>query len=257
MSALQLIDAILNYIDECMPCNVLNETPKPSDSHSHLKKHGEWGYDKENGPMCWAHVAAKWQPCTGKHQSPINITTDCKPLITEKFERKEEEQWDLDIKYGELDAMKTSIINNGHTIQINVNHEEMCSIQLYGKQYELKQFHFHTPSEHTMNGSHYPMEMHLVHQNNNDKSIAVIGFFFDTNKHLNNFESLKQEKDDSKQELMLENDDNDNNEFLNQFWKYLPQKNESNHDALNAQTIPIENEVSFLPLFRNCIKVKV
>ncbi len=28
----------------------------------------------------------------------------------------------------------------------------------------LNQFHFHTPSEHTINGVHYPLEMHMVHK---------------------------------------------------------------------------------------------
>lgn len=32
------------------------------------------------------------------------------------------------------------------------------------KAYVLVQFHFHAPSEHTVNGEHFPMEMHYVHQ---------------------------------------------------------------------------------------------
>jgi hypothetical protein len=28
----------------------------------------------------------------------------------------------------------------------------------------LNQFHFHSPSEHTFNGMHYPLEMHMVHK---------------------------------------------------------------------------------------------
>ena len=32
-----------------------------------------------------------------------------------------------------------------------------------GDKYVLKEFHFHTASEHTVNGVHNPMEMHLVH----------------------------------------------------------------------------------------------
>jgi len=31
-----------------------------------------------------------------------------------------------------------------------------------GVTYRLKQFHFHTPSEHTINGMAYPLEMHMV-----------------------------------------------------------------------------------------------
>jgi len=33
-----------------------------------------------------------------------------------------------------------------------------------GKEFELKQFHFHTPSEHTIDGEYFPLEMHMVHE---------------------------------------------------------------------------------------------
>lgn len=37
-------------------------------------------------------------------------------------------------------------------------------LEVDGVTYELKQFHFHTPSEHRIDGEAFPMEMHLVHQ---------------------------------------------------------------------------------------------
>jgi carbonic anhydrase len=37
-------------------------------------------------------------------------------------------------------------------------------IDFAGTRYDLAQFHFHTPSEHTVEGRHAPLEMHLVHQ---------------------------------------------------------------------------------------------
>jgi carbonic anhydrase len=37
-------------------------------------------------------------------------------------------------------------------------------VTLSGVRYDLIQFHFHTPSEHTFDGRHAPLEMHLVHQ---------------------------------------------------------------------------------------------
>lgn len=36
------------------------------------------------------------------------------------------------------------------------------------------QFHFHSPSEHTINGKHYAMEVHLVHKND-EGQLAVVG----------------------------------------------------------------------------------
>ena len=36
-------------------------------------------------------------------------------------------------------------------------------VMMGGKQYNLLQFHFHTPSEHKLNGKALPMEVHFVH----------------------------------------------------------------------------------------------
>lgn len=50
--------------------------------------------------------------------------------------------------------------------------------------FQLKQFHFHAPSEHTFNNltKHYDLELHLVHQRFDEdyqNEIAVLGIFFD------------------------------------------------------------------------------
>ena len=72
---------------------------------------------------------------------------------------------------------------NGHTIQVN---SDGTSKALLGrKEYKLLQFHFHSSSEHTINGKYYPMEAHLVHQSE-DGELAVIGVMIDIGKH-NNF----------------------------------------------------------------------
>jgi carbonic anhydrase len=67
------------------------------------------------------------------------------------------------------------MLNNGHTIQ--VNYAKGSRITVGGEQYELAQFHFHTPSENTVNGKAYDMEMHLVHKNAKGE-LAVVGVFF-------------------------------------------------------------------------------
>lgn len=42
---------------------------------------------------------------------------------------------------------------------------EGATTRYLNKDYKMIQFHFHTPSEHLINGVHYPLEMHMVHQN--------------------------------------------------------------------------------------------
>jgi len=52
-----------------------------------------------------------------------------------------------------------------------------------GNDYELLQFHYHTPSEHLLDGVEYPLELHLVHRSlKNPADFAVIGFMFDISR---------------------------------------------------------------------------
>jgi len=65
-----------------------------------------------------------------------------------------------------------TIVNNGHTIQLNMG---QTSVLEYGNaNYRLVQFHFHHPSEHLIGGKSYAMEAHFVHANAGG-SLAVIG----------------------------------------------------------------------------------
>ena len=68
------------------------------------------------------------------------------------------------------------IVNNGHTIQVNLPPGGTVTSQ--GKTYDLKQFHFHTPSEHARDGKRTAMEVHFVHLNDKG-SAAVIGAFLE------------------------------------------------------------------------------
>jgi carbonic anhydrase len=64
------------------------------------------------------------------------------------------------------------IIDNGHTIQVTV--DAGSTLTKDKDTYVLKQFHFHTPSEHTVDGTHLPLEIHFVHQSAEGK-LAVVG----------------------------------------------------------------------------------
>lgn len=143
-----------------------------------------WGYEGEDGPQAWATLSPAYALCgTGKGQSPINIIkTDAKGGAT----------WRLDYKSTSLriahNEHMEDIIDNGHTIQITVDEGSVFTFD--GKSYHLKQFHFHTPSEHTLDGQHAPMEMHMVHQAD-DGTLAVVGVLFQEGTTPNpNFEKI-------------------------------------------------------------------
>jgi carbonic anhydrase len=47
-------------------------------------------------------------------------------------------------------------------------------IEINGTQYELKQCHWHSSSEHTIDGQRFDMEAHMLHESSDGK-IAVVG----------------------------------------------------------------------------------
>jgi carbonic anhydrase len=67
-----------------------------------------------------------------------------------------------------------SIVNNGHTIQVQSNPVAPGMLFLGNDSFTLIQYHLHAPSEHTLNGNNFPMEIHFVHSTPDGK-IAVVG----------------------------------------------------------------------------------
>ncbi|NVO14287.1 MAG: carbonic anhydrase [Rhodoplanes sp.] len=124
-----------------------------------------WGYEGEAGPSHWGDMDAASKVCTlGSQQSPIDIDRTIRAELAP-----------LDIKWGR-DAAAT-IVNNGHTIQVNA--APGSTLSLGGDTYKLLQFHFHRPSEHTVDGKSFPMEVHFVHQNAAG-GLAVVGVLMKT-----------------------------------------------------------------------------
>ncbi|CAN0890537.1 Alpha carbonic anhydrase 4 [Linum grandiflorum] len=50
-------------------------------------------------------------------------------------------------------------------------------VRINGRNYMLEECHWHTPSEHTFDGSRYDMELHLVHKSSQNET-AVIGIVY-------------------------------------------------------------------------------
>ncbi|MCG3142975.1 MAG: hypothetical protein HONDAALG_00280 [Gammaproteobacteria bacterium] len=120
-----------------------------------------WAYEGEAGPEHWAELSPQFEKCgTGARQTPIDLASgEVVPMGLE----------DVEFQYGTAEA---TVLNNGHTIQVNVS--EGNGIVLDGASYGMVQFHFHTPSEHTIDGASYPLELHLVHKDK-DGNLAVVG----------------------------------------------------------------------------------
>ena len=128
---------------------------KGSDAH--------WGYTGHDNPANWGELSPKYKMCSmGKNQSPINVTTSLDA--------------DLEVLRPKYGSNSKEILNNGHTIQVNV--EAGSTLKVDGITFELKQFHFHTPSENHIDGKSFPLEAHFVHLDK-EGNIAVLAVMFE------------------------------------------------------------------------------
>lgn len=123
-----------------------------------------WSYTGgDTGPESWGKLKPEFATCSaGKEQSPININK----ALSANLQK---------IEFSYKDS-PLEVVNNGHTIQ--ANYQAGSTITVNGKTFELAQFHFHAPSEHTVEGKAYPMEAHFVHKNAQGE-LAVVGVFLE------------------------------------------------------------------------------
>jgi carbonic anhydrase len=115
-------------------------------------------YRGDAGPQAWGALDASFAGCKlGHEQSPIDIHGARKGHLAP-----------LALDYH---AAPADIVNNGHTVQVNL--ADAGALMLDGVPYQLVQFHFHTPSEEHVDGKAYPMVAHLVHKSADGK-LAVV-----------------------------------------------------------------------------------
>ena len=124
-----------------------------------------WTYDEVKG---WGELTPAYAECkVGKAQSPINIQT------------KSVQKASLTPIKTTYKAAPAEVVNNGHTIQVNLSDAGAAAVP--SGEYQLLQFHFHTPSEEKINGTSFPLVAHLVHKNADGK-LAVIAVLFKEGK---------------------------------------------------------------------------
>jgi carbonic anhydrase len=124
----------------------------------HAEVEHAWSYEGAYGPAKWGDLKSEYTACrTGKHQSPIDIRN---------------------AKAADLPALKFSygpsayrIVDNGHTVQVNVDPGSFITVG--ERRYDLVQLHFHHPSEERIHGQAFPMVAHLVHKDADGK-LAVV-----------------------------------------------------------------------------------
>ncbi len=124
----------------------------------------EWSYHGSTGPRYWGSLRDEWRTCgSGDRQSPVNLegATPLPPAFTVTYST----------------APTLDVFNSGHDIRADAT--GLGSLTLDLMQYPVKEFHFHTRSEHRYerpNGiTDYPIEMHVVHESGDRR--VVLGIF--------------------------------------------------------------------------------
>ncbi len=125
------------------------------------EKAAHWSYEGAEGPTHWGELSDDYHMCReGRNQSPIdvkdNVDADLPKLVFDYF------------------STPDRVTNNGHTIQLDVAPGSFLRVPSRDASFELKQFHFHSPSEHKINGRSFAMELHFVHADE-EGALAVVG----------------------------------------------------------------------------------
>jgi len=117
-------------------------------------QHAHWAYQGHGGPKHWGELESSFEACArGSAQSPVDIRNPVKADLPA-----------LDFQYA---AAAPTLVNNGHTVQVNLPAGNNLVVD--GKKLELLQFHFHTPSEEAVAGKHAAMVAHFVHKDEDGK----------------------------------------------------------------------------------------
>ncbi|XP_052622892.1 alpha carbonic anhydrase 1, chloroplastic [Lactuca sativa] len=127
----------------------------------------QFGYLGPHGPRKWGKLSPTYSACSnGKFQSPINIVKS-KSVPSQHLKP-------LDIEY-HFTANATLVDN---LFNVAMNYDGNAGVlKLNGKNYTLIQMHWHSPSEHHLDGLQYAAELHLVHKSV-DGEVTVIAVLY-------------------------------------------------------------------------------
>ena len=126
-----------------------------------------WGYHGANGAAYWGALDDAYATCAdGQEQSPINIAA----YLEE----------DLPALVMDYQDTPLSVSNNGQTLKVSLSGGS--TLESDGETYALDHMHFHTPSEHYLDGAPYPMAVHFVHKAA-DGGLAVVGVMMKLGAH--------------------------------------------------------------------------
>ncbi|KAF8039855.1 hypothetical protein BT93_B2156 [Corymbia citriodora subsp. variegata] len=133
-----------------------------------VEDESQFNYDatSETGPARWGEIRREWGICrNGSMQSPIDLSSERVQVVAHLGRLKRCYK-----------ASNATLKNRGHDIMLRWE-GDAGSIYVNGTQYLLQQCHWHSPTEHAVNGRRFDLEMHMVHESAEGK-VAVIGVMY-------------------------------------------------------------------------------
>uniref|UniRef100_A0A7S3VMD7 Carbonic anhydrase n=1 Tax=Dunaliella tertiolecta TaxID=3047 RepID=A0A7S3VMD7_DUNTE len=161
----------------------LKEEPNPNDGYDYMQHGFDWPGLQEGG-------TTKYPACSGSNQSPIDINTNQLMEPSSRSGTSAVSLNGLNVDGAQADGITLTNakvdLEQGMKVTFDQPAANLPTIEIGGttKSFVPIQFHFHHfLSEHTINGIHYPLELHIVMQEQDPADVAtaqlaVIGIMY-------------------------------------------------------------------------------
>ncbi|MCB0348922.1 MAG: carbonic anhydrase family protein [Bdellovibrionales bacterium] len=125
-----------------------------------------WSYSGAFAPQYWGDLDPSFIMCKeGKHQSPVDLKWQ-KPTKNNPFTAA-------------YNTTKVSVEDTGNLLRLRPN--EGGNVKMRTSVYNLQTVDFHSPSEHSLSGKSFPLEIQFIHKNDKD-FYAVVSVFVKSGK---------------------------------------------------------------------------
>lgn len=113
---------------------------------------------------------------TGYGQSPIVVAADVRDTCDVGLEGYEFEAGTCTWEDYNFRILTNGVIVGSDNPDCSLGRMKIPGMENW---FNALQFHIHTSSEHSVDGTYYKAELHVVHQESNGESFAVFGMFLD------------------------------------------------------------------------------
>lgn len=165
-------------------------------STGHAAQRGERLFDYRRGgrtgPEHWGELAENWRLCqTGQRQSPIDIDRR-KVVEAGSGSRAKSENIHRQGQQGVEEVISPAALEGAPELDFSSHRARFTVSQSHGSTtlecpantscgtlngvYRLQQLHFHSPSENALDGSHFPLELHILYAGAHGQAVVAVLF---------------------------------------------------------------------------------